>query len=361
MRAPVLTLAAVLVLAGPVRSEPSVSVVPLGFEATEFRGPGSRVAATIASTDAFRETRPALAGPLVVVWGRGGGAVLSLAGGEVRVRAARKGVGDFAALETARGAIPSSRAEAAGPLGVSLEGPTRDYPHEALGSGVHAATLVVTERDAAQPPSTEPRRIGANRTRVEAGPDAVFEDREPRLVDLDGDGTAEILVVRSDRDRGSSLAIVARREGTWRIVAETPPTGEPFRWLNPVAPLAPGSPKGSFALVRRPHLDGILELWRWSGGRLDLVAERPGYANHAFGSPAQDLAASFPAGDGTVRLALPTLDRRAVAILALPKLDEVARIPLPARAATGLAALGEGAALRLLVGLENGQVVELRP
>lgn len=364
MSRPVRALAlalAVAALAGPVRSEPSVRVVPLGFEASEFRGPASRVAATIASTDAFRETRPALAGPLVVVWGRGRGAVLSLAGGEVTVRAARKGVGDVTALETARGAIPSARAQVAGPLGVSLEGPTRDYPHEALGSAVHSTTLVVTEREAAQAPSTEPRRIGANRTRIEAGPNAVFEDREPRLVDLDGDGTAEILVVRSDRDKGSSLAIVARRDGGWRIVAETPPTGEPFRWLNPIAPLAAGAPKGTFALVRRPHLDGILELWRWTGGAPELLAAKPGYANHAFGSPAQGLAASFASGDGTARLAVPTLDRRAVAILTLPKLEEVARIALPARALTGLAALGEGAAVHLLVGLENGQVVEVRP
>lgn len=347
--------------ASAARAEPSTAVIPLGFEATEFRGPGSRVATTIASTDAFREGRPALAGPLVVVWGRGGGAVLSLVAGEVRVRPARKGGGDFAALETLPGAIPAARAEAAGPLGVSLEGPTRDYPHDALGSAVHATTLVVSERDAAPPPSAEPKRIGATRTRIDAGPGAVFEDREPRLLDLDGDGTAEILVVRSDRQKGSAVAIAARREGTWRIVAETAPTGEPFRWMNPVAPLAPGAPKGLFALVRRPHLDGILELWRWTGTTLDLVAERPGYANHAFGSPAQDLAASFRSGDGGVRLAIPTLDRRAVAILTVPKLEEVARLPLPARAATGLATLGEGAAVHILVGLENGQIVDLRP
>lgn len=343
------------------KAEPSVAIVPLGFEATEFRGPGSRVAATIASTDAFRESRPPLGGPLVVVWGRGAGAVLSLADGELKLRPARKGVGDFAALETARGAIPSARAEAAGPLGVSLEDPTRDYPHEALGSPIHARTLVITERDAAPPPSTEPRRIGANRTRIEAGPGAVFEDREPRLVDLDGDGTSEVLVIRSDRARGSSLAIAARRDGGWRIVAETPPDGEPFRWLNPVAPPASGLPKGSVLLVRRPHLDGILQLWRWTGERLDRVAERPGYANHAFGSPAQDLAASYPSGDGTARLAIPTLDRREIAILALPGLEELARIPLPARAATGVAALGEGRAVHILVGLENGQVADLRP
>lgn len=245
---------------------------------------------------------------------------------------------------------------------MQFEEPSRDYPHEALGSAVHARTLVVTERRPA-PPTSEAKPVAAETTRIPAGEGAVFEDREPHLVDLDGDGSPEILAVRSYRERGSALAVVGRRAGTWQVLAETPPDGEPFRWLNPVVPTGPAAKgtSGLLALVRRPHLDGVLQLWRFADGRLSLVAERPGYANHVYGSAAQDLAVSYP-GEGGMRIAVPTLDRRAIAILAAgAALLEVARIPLPARAATGLATLGSGPDLHILVGLEDGRVVDLRP
>lgn len=354
------TLVASLLLCGaPAVAEPAVSIVPLGFEASEFRGSGSRVAATVGSTDAFRESRPALAGPLVVVWGPRGGAVLTLAEGAVLVRPAARGFGDFAALERGRDALPGSRVQAAGALTVQLEGPSRDYPHEALGSAIHASTLVIAERQPASP-TPEAKPVARAVTRVAAGPGAVFEDREPHLVDLDRDGTPEILVVRSYRDRGSALAVVARRGAGWQIVAETPPNGEPFQWLNPIATL--GEP-GLFALVRRPHLDGLLQVWRFAAERLQLVAEKAGYANHAYGSTAQDLAASLPGEGGALRIAVPTLDRRAIAILTLAgsALSETARIPLPVRALTGLAVLGRGETLHLLVGLEDGRVADVRP
>ena len=359
-KAAVPALVALLVLEGaPASADPSVSIVPLGFEQTEFRGPGTRVAATVGSTDAFRETHPALAGPLVVVWGPRGGAVLTLVDGAVAVRPATRGVGDFAALERGRDALPGSRVQAVGPLTVQLEGPTRDYPHEALGSAVHASVLAIAERQPA-PPISEAKPVARAVTRVPAGAGAVFEDREPHLVDLDRDGTPEILMVRSYRDRGSALAVVARRGSGWQIVAETPPNGEPFHWLNPIASL--GEP-GLFALVRRPHLEGTLQVWRYGGDRLQLVAEKAGYANHGFGSTAQDLAAALPGEGGSPRIAVPTLDRRALAILALTGsgLTESVRIPLPARALTGLAVLGRGETLHLLVGLEDGRVADVRP
>lgn len=357
-----LPLVAALAAASPARADPSVAIVPLGFEAREFRGPASRVGQTAASTDSFRESRPPLAGPLVVVWGPEGGAALTLAAGSVAVRPARHGGGDFGALERGRNALAGSRVQSAGPITVQLEEQTRDYPHDALGSANHARVLAITERRPS-PPTTEAKPVAAETTRIPAGEGAVFEDREPRLVDLDGDGVPEILVVRSYRDRGSALAIVARRDGRWRVVAETPPDGEPFRWLNPIV-LGPGpkGPSGLFALVRRPHLDGTLQLWRLAKDTLTLVAERAGYANHVFGSAAQDLSAALPDEAGRGRLAIPTLDRRALAILSLgTTVEETARVPLPARAASGVAAMGSGADLHVLVGLEDGRVADLRP
>jgi hypothetical protein len=52
--------------------------------------------------------------------------------------------------------------------------------------------------------------------------ESVFEDRLPRLADLDGDGSDEIIRVHCYADRGAALAVVGVRSGERKIVAETP-------------------------------------------------------------------------------------------------------------------------------------------
>lgn len=352
---------ALLVLApGPARAEPSVTVLPLGFEVEQIRGPSTRVAATAASVDAFRDSRGALKPPLAIVWGRDGAAALTLDGGAIRIVRAKRGGGDLVALERARDTLPDSRMVGMGALTAQLEMPTRDYAHEGLGSATHARVLAITERKPS-PPSSDPKPVAQDVVRIPAGDGAVFEDREPHLVDLRAGEPPAILVVRSYRDRGSALALVAKRDGTWRIAAETPPDGEPYRWLNPVT--AGDRPPGStLAVVRRPHLDGILQLWRLDGDRLLPVAEKAGYSNHAYGSAAQDLAAWYTAEDGSPRIAVPTLDRTALALVTVGSdLREVARIALPAKAKTGVTVLGRGRDVHVLVGLEDGRVADVRP
>lgn len=344
-----------------VAAEPGVSILPLPFAVEQFRGPASRVSDTVASTEPYRASRTRLAEPHVVVWGRGGGAAIVLTKGDLQIVPADRGAADMSALERGRGEGPATRTAAVGGLTVTLEGASDRYPHEALGGRSHPTTLVVRERRPA-PPSSEPRPVAIATERIEAGSVAVWEDREPRIVDLDGDGSPEILTIRSYGDRGSALVVIGRRDGRWQVVAETPADGQPMRWLNPAATLPAAAEKaGLVALVRRPHRDGVLQLWSFEGSQLVLVGERAGFANHAFGEAAQDLAAVLP-GAGGRRLALPTVARDAVAIVTLDgTLRELARIPLPGQASTGLAVLGSGPDHRILVGLEDGRVAAIRP
>jgi hypothetical protein len=235
--------------------------------------------------------------------------------------------------------------------------------HGALGAGGEARELVVSER---QPVAMGGgvQKVPIERTRVGAGTDAVFEDREPRLVDLDVDGGTEVLVVKSYQAKGSALAVVAKRDGAWRVVAETPAIGHPQRWLNPAAVgTFQGDGKPAIALVKTPHLDGVLQVWAYDGSKLVLRNEAAGYTNHVFGSPAQELAAAVDLdGDGVPELAIPTLDRGSLAILSLKGgIKELRRIALPAKAAMGVAALGSGRTAHILVGLEDGRVVDIRP
>jgi hypothetical protein len=232
-----------------------------------------------------------------------------------------------------------------------LAGPTTRYDHGILGDEIEAGSLVIETRD-------------GKRHTVQLGADAVFEDLEPRLADLDRDGHDEIVLVKSYLKRGSSLAVIALREGRYQIVAETPPLGRPQRWLNP-AGIADfdGDGKTDIALVRMPHSLGRLELWSWRDGALRKTAELPDTANHVAGTRALNMAASADFdGDGIADLAIPSLDRSRLRILSFARTaHEIASVALPAKAVTniGLVAAASGPPA-IAVGLADGSLVAIR-
>jgi hypothetical protein len=228
-----------------------------------------------------------------------------------------------------------------------LAEPTERYDHGILGDRIEAGSVVIETR-------------AGKRQTVRLKPDAVFEDLAPRIADLDGDGHEEIVVVKSYLKRGSALAVIAERKGKYEIVAETPPLGGPHRWLDPagIADFTGGG-KTEIALVRQPHVVGQLEIWHWSDSRLQKIAEMPDTANHIAGTRALDMTAigDFD-GDGIADIAIPSLDRTRLRIVAFaPRAREIANVTLPAKAVTNLGLLKGVMAPAVALGLADGSLV----
>ncbi len=198
-----------------------------------------------------------------------------------------------------------------------LSGETGRYRHFVLG-GEYEASSIIAE-DAA-----------GRRYRLEAPEDAVFEDRRVRIADLDGDGRNEIAVVISRSSTGSALAVAGLRDGRLVILTETEPNGRANRWLNPSGiGRFTGTGERQIAIVRTPHLSGVLEIYGFDGGVLQRRARIEGYSTHRLGSRHQGMFAVTPKRDGGDLLVVPVLNRRALAVLDFSReAPEVARLPL---------------------------------
>ncbi len=115
-------------------------------------------------------------------------------------------------------------------------------------------------------------------------PDHVFEDVAPRLVDLDGDGTDEVIVARSHRRLGAQLAVYRWTGSDMVLDATTPYIGQSRRWLAIIgAADLDGDGAMEIAFIDRPHLARTLRVWRYAPGALTEVAAATGLTNHRIG------------------------------------------------------------------------------
>lgn len=183
-----------------------------------------------------------------------------------------------------------------------LAGPTDRYPHGVLGDKIEATTVRVETA------------AGQHLTyTLEDG--SVFEDRYPRLADLDGDGRDELVIVRSYPAAGAAVTVFGIRAGALALLAESAAIGEANRWLNPAGfPDVDGDGRLEVAVVETPHIGGTLQVYRYDEKTgLTPAWQIKGFSNHALGSPELDMAAVVDfGGDGRHELILPNDDRRTV-------------------------------------------------
>ncbi|SEW22122.1 hypothetical protein SAMN04488515_1679 [Cognatiyoonia koreensis] len=125
-----------------------------------------------------------------------------------------------------------------------------------------------------------------------AGEDHVYEDTAPRLADMDGDGVAEVIAVRSSVSKGAQLIVYAEPNDPMEngfpdmmsVVAATPYIGTANRWLAPIgAADLDGDGTIEIAYVDRPHLAKTLRIVSIQGDQLLEEAALPGVTNHRIG------------------------------------------------------------------------------
>lgn len=144
---------------------------------------------------------------------------------------------------------------------------TSRYAHGVLGDAIEYGTLELTLR-------------GGKRLAVTLPQDRVFEDIAPRLVDMDGDGAPEVIVVESSQTSGARLAIYDENA----LRAATPHIGQRNRWLAPIgAADLDGDGHVEVAYIDRPHLAKTLRVWRFQDNQLTQVASQTGLTNHRIG------------------------------------------------------------------------------
>ncbi|WP_019954126.1 FG-GAP repeat domain-containing protein [Yoonia vestfoldensis] len=156
-----------------------------------------------------------------------------------------------------------------------LTGPTDRYPHGVLGDPSEHDTLQVTLSDGTRLSARWPAPM-------------VFEDTSPRVVDLNGDGAPEVIVVQSHENLGAQMAVWGLRDGALVPLVAGPHIGTRFRWMA-VAGAADLDGDGAMeaAYVDRPHLarELVVVRVRQEGGAWSLreIARTPGLTNHRIG------------------------------------------------------------------------------
>ena len=169
-----------------------------------------------------------------------------------------------------------------------LSDPTYNYANAVLGDAIEAASITLID----------PKNSTFQIRKIIPETGDVIEGISPIWVDMDLDGTREIIVTQSNHVDGARI-LVYREDGS--ILTESAPIGKGFRWMHQIAAaqFIGGGPL-ELAVLRTPHIGGLTE------DRLVVQASLSGYSTHKLGSRNLDaaLVADFN-GDGIIEIIVP--------------------------------------------------------
>ena len=226
--------------------------------------------------------------------------------------------------------------------------PTNRYDHAVLGDDLEAGGAVLVETQSGLQVVWQ----------IDFAP--VAEGIAPLWVDLDGDGQREIVATLSDAAQGARIAVFT---GDGLPLAQGAAIGQGFRWRHQLAIATFAVDEvAEIAVVRTPHIGGIVEFYRRRDAVLDIATQLDGYSSHLLGSRNLDmgLAGDFD-GDGALELLLPTQDFTRLG--AIERTSFGARmeweVELGGRLATNLAAVRQADGALLVGAGHEGEVLRV--
>ena len=208
-----------------------------------------------------------------------------------------------------------------------LSSPTESYAHSVLGDGIESTAITLVETNPV------PKIV-----QVVSIPKAdAIEGIAPIWADMNNDSEGEIIVTLSNVQDGARI-VAYREDGS--LLAEGPAIGSGYRWRHQlvIAPFG-SSDENLLAVVRTPHIGGVLEFYRLDGNKLEIVKTIPGISTHSIGSrnlyTAQ--AGDFNT-DGQIDLLAPDQSHTRLGIISIES-ESINWIDLGAELVTNLAAV----------------------
>ena len=155
---------------------------------------------------------------------------------------------------------------------------TLEYDHEVLGDSIEAKSIAVLLEDDKKLTYTLDRNY-------------VFEDLKARLYDIDDDNEDEIFVIKTNIEKGASLALYKVIGDSINQVATSGYLNREYRWLNIVGfGDFDGNGIKNIAIVKTPHIGGFLTIYDYKDGQMKEKYKRYGFTNHYIGSRELDMA-----------------------------------------------------------------------
>lgn len=187
----------------------------------------------------------------------------------------------------------------------------------------------------------------------------VFETLRPLIADVVPENPGvEILLTSSDIREGAGIEVYSL---SGNFLGKSESIGRGYRWLHVIGSAAFAGQQ-YIAVVKTPHINGILELYKWNGTGLDKEFDFTGVSTHQIGSDNLNMALILNTGNSTSpEILIPSTDYRTILFIQLIEgsLQEVKRFGLPGKLSTNIFMDNEESP-SLWMGLTNGKIVRIR-